>query len=52
TAAGFIAATYVAGFSAPSAANGLVMDGNPKTFINAVAQHRFWEREQMSKVPA
>ena len=27
----------------------------PKTataFINAIAQHRFWEREELSKVPA
>ncbi len=22
------------------------------SFINAIAQHRFWEREKMSKVPA
>jgi catalase len=31
---------------------GLVLDGNVKDFINAVAQHRFWEREMESKVPA
>ncbi len=24
----------------------------PKTFINAMKQHRFWEREKMEKVPA
>jgi len=31
---------------------GLITDGNIKDFIGAVAQHRFWEREVTSKVPA
>ncbi len=31
---------------------GIVKDGNAKKFIDAIAMHRFWEREQQSKVPA
>ncbi len=31
---------------------GVVLDRNPKDFIKAIAQHRFWEREKSSKVPA
>ena len=27
--------------------NGVVMNGDSKEFINAIAQHRFWEREKM-----
>lgn len=52
TSEAFMAATYVANLRDAAAANGLVMDGNPKAFIQAIAQHRFWEREQLSKVPA
>ena len=33
-------------------ANGVVINGSPKDFINAIAQHRFWEREKPGKVPA
>lgn len=33
-------------------ANGVLIDRNPKEFINAIAQHRFWEREKPGKVPA
>jgi catalase len=33
-------------------ASGVINNGNIKNFIAAVAQHRFWEREMMSKVPA
>lgn len=33
-------------------ANGVVLDRNPKEFINAIAKHRFWEREKPGKVPA
>jgi len=32
--------------------NGIVINGTAAQFINAIAQHRFWEREQTSKVPA
>jgi catalase len=32
--------------------NGLILNGNVKDFITAVARHRFWERENESKVPA
>ena len=31
---------------------GLIIDKPAKDFINAIAQHRFWEREQERKVPA
>ncbi len=31
---------------------GLLIDRNPKEFIKAIAQHRFWEREKPGKVPA
>jgi catalase len=31
---------------------GLIFSGDPELFIKAVARHRFWEREQISKVPA
>ncbi|MEO6131053.1 MAG: catalase [Saprospiraceae bacterium] len=33
-------------------AQGILLDRSPKEFINAIAQHRFWEREMASKVPA
>ncbi len=32
--------------------DGIITDGNAKSFINAIAQHRFWEREAASQVPA
>jgi catalase len=31
---------------------GILFSNNPKDFISAIGQHRFWEREKMSKVPA
>lgn len=31
---------------------GVLIDASPKKFIAAVAQHRFWEREEKSQVPA
>jgi len=31
---------------------GVMIDRNAKEFINAIAQHRFWEREKSGKVPA
>ncbi|HZV69368.1 MAG TPA: catalase [Saprospiraceae bacterium] len=31
---------------------GVLLDRNAKEFINAIAQHRFWEREIPGKVPA
>ncbi len=31
---------------------GVVLDRSPKEFINAIAKHRFWEREKAGKVPA
>ena len=34
------------------AADGVIIDKAPKDFIKAIAQHRFWEREQLHKVPA
>ena len=33
-------------------ANGVIIDRSAKEFINAIAQHRFWEREKPGKVPA
>ena len=32
--------------------DGVITDGNIKQFLNAVGQHRFWEREMARKVPA
>jgi len=31
---------------------GIILDGNTPSFINAIAVHRFWERENERKVPA
>jgi catalase len=31
---------------------GIIVDKSPNDFINAIAQHRFWEREKIRKVPA
>lgn len=31
---------------------GVIINGSPKDFIKAIAQHRFWEREKKDKVPA
>ncbi|HLP50121.1 MAG TPA: catalase [Chitinophagales bacterium] len=31
---------------------GVVLNNTPKEFIKAIAQHRFWEREDTGKVPA
>jgi len=31
---------------------GVITNGDVKAFINAVAQHRFWEREMERKVPS
>lgn len=36
----------------PDALAGVLLDTSPKKFIAAVAQHRFWEREKKSQVPA
>jgi catalase len=33
-------------------ASGVISNGNIKNFRDAVAKHRFWEREMMAKVPA
>ncbi len=48
-ATNLLAASYIKN---TDAANGIITNGNPKDFIAAIAQHRFWEREQQSKVPA
>lgn len=45
-AADFIERTYC------DKGEGIVTDGNIKQFLNAVGQHRFWEREMARKVPA
>ena len=31
---------------------GLLINKPPKDFVNAIAQHRFWESEKLRKVPA
>ena len=31
---------------------GIIINGDPADFIDAIAQHRFWEREKPGKVPA
>ena len=31
---------------------GVILDKEPEAFINAIAQHRFWNREMKGKVPA
>ena len=31
---------------------GIIFDRKPQDFIEAIAMHRFWEREEISKVPA
>lgn len=35
-----------------SLTQGVILDQEPKAFINAIAQHRFWDREMKGKVPA
>jgi catalase len=32
--------------------NGILLDRQASDFVNAIKQHRFWEREKLSKVPA
>ncbi|MCC8426321.1 catalase [Mucilaginibacter sp. UR6-11] len=45
----FLKETYVAKkMNTP----GVIVGKAPKDFINAIAQHRFWEREKNDKVPA
>jgi catalase len=31
---------------------GVILDQEPEAFINAIAQHRFWDREMKGKVPS
>ena len=51
-----IYATYIS-INMPSdnknlALEGVIIDGSPADFIKAIAQHRFWGRENESKVPS
>ncbi len=39
-------ATYSARLARDKAQPGVIINGSPKQFINAIAQHRFWEREK------
>ena len=39
-------ATYSARLAGDKAQPGVIINGSPKQFINAIAQHRFWEREK------
>lgn len=45
----FLGSTYV---KTDKPDKGILLNTGPKEFINAIAQHRFWQREQSSKVPA
>ena len=38
--------------SEKSSEAGILINSNPKEFIKAISQHRFWEREKPGKVPA
>jgi len=38
--------------SAEAGSLGVLIDASAEDFINAIAQHRFWEREKARKVPA
>ncbi|MCY7327161.1 MAG: catalase, partial [Saprospiraceae bacterium] len=38
--------------SAEAGSLGVLIDTSAEDFINAIAQHRFWEREKVRKVPA
>jgi catalase len=49
-AAAFIAATAIP--ENDGADPGLIADGNAGSFIQAIAQHRFWDREKKPGVPA
>ncbi len=55
-AVSFLQQTYIANkienLNADNSALGVITNGNIKVFRDAVASHRFWEREMQSKVPA
>lgn len=55
-AVSFLQQTYLSNkiekLNADNSALGVITNGNIKTFRDAVASHRFWEREMKSKVPA
>lgn len=52
----FLQDTYVArmitDLKKDNSSMGVITNGDVKAFINAVAQHRFWEREMERKVPS
>ncbi|MBK9015443.1 MAG: catalase [Saprospiraceae bacterium] len=50
----FLNATYIGNKASQSKAPdpGVLIGMNPKDFVSAIAQHRFWEREMARKVPA
>lgn len=51
----FLNSTYVGNknkVQSPNIDLGVIIDKSIKDFINAIAQHRFWEREKQRKVPA
>ena len=45
-------ASYAGGEQHATAEYGVLIDKTPADFIDAVAQHRFWQREESSAVPA
>jgi catalase len=56
-AVAFLEDTYITkklgtNLSKDHSSNGVITNGNIKNFRDAVARHRFWEREMLSKVPA
>jgi catalase len=56
-AVAFLEDTYITkklgtDLSKDHSSNGVITNGNIKNFRDAVARHRFWEREMLSKVPA
>lgn len=55
-AVSFLEDTYIANklgdLKKDHSASGVITNGNVKNFRDAVAQHRFWEREMQSKVPS
>lgn len=55
-AVSFLEDTYLANklgdLKKDHSASGVITNGNVKNFRDAVAQHRFWEREMQSKVPS
>ena len=51
----FLRETFIKelGFKSPDMEEaGVITDGNADKFIGSIARHRFWNREELRKVPA